>query len=699
MIKLKRILRHRYFFGILAFCFVLYSLIVHNFIDFKSCYSGFEKSLQGRVNSYNINGDKLTIYLKAEEMVIVNYYFKSVEEKSYFENNLKLGDLVSVEGRLEEPSKNVIFNGFNYKKYLYNKHIFYLMSVNKINILEKNSGLLFYFKNVIMDRIDSIPRSKGYIMTFILGDKSFIDSDVKESYQNNGISHLFAVSGMHISLFAGILLFFLKRISYNNYFNYGFVCLFLLFYLFLAGFPASLLRASIMFILFSINKIFNLQFNGTNILFMVIIVILCIDPFYLFDIGFQFSYLISGTLIVMRKKIGTIKGKMKRSLYVSLVCFLVSFPICIYNFYGANFMSVLFNLFYIPFVSIVVFPLSLITFVFPFLDGILYFSIFIMERISLFISSVGFGYIIFPKVNFLFYFLYYAIIFLSFWKIKFIFLFIIILLIHKSYIYFDNNLYVYYLDVGQGDSALIRLPNNRGNILIDTGGKVTYEMEKWRTKKAKYSIVKSGTIPFLKSLGVGKLDYLVLSHGDYDHMGEASVLIKNYRVKNVVFNCGTLNELETEFEQILDKRKVNYSICPNRISFNNNTLYFLNTKLFNNENDNSSVVYFEYNGYKFLFMGDAGTDREEEIINSYNLNNIDFLKVGHHGSNTSSSKNFIAYISPKNSIISVGKNNRYGHPNDSVLATLNGSRIYRTDLIGSVEVMVTQNRYVIKGCC
>ncbi len=699
MIRLKRILQHRYFFGILAFCFILYSLFVYNFISFKSYYNGFEKSLQGTVNSYNINGDKLTIYLKAKEMVIVNYYFESLDEKTYYEDNLKLGDLISVDGELEEPQKNRVFNGFDYKKYLHNKHIFYLMNADKINVMEKNSGLLFHFKNLVMDRINNIPKSKGYIMTFILGDKSFIDNEVKESYQNNGISHLFAVSGMHISLFAGIMLFFLKRVSYNNYFNYGIVCLFLLFYLFLAGFPASLLRASTMFILFSINKVFNLKVSSLNILFLVIITVLFIDPFYLFDIGFQFSYLISGTLIMMRKRIGVIKGKMKRNFYVSVVCFLVSFPICIYNFYGTNFISVFFNLFYIPFVSIIVFPLSLITFIFPFLDSILYYSIFVMERISLFISSINFGYIIFPKVNFGVYFLYYIVIILSLWKSKFALIFVVMLLIHKSYIYFDNNLYVYYLDVGQGDSALIRLPNNSGNILIDTGGKVTYEVEKWREKRSKYSIVKGSTIPFLKSLGIKKLDYLILSHGDYDHIGEAKVLIMNYNVNQVIFNCGTLSELETDLKQVLDKKGVNYSFCPSSISFRNNALYFLNTKLFNNENDNSSVTYFEYNGYKFLFMGDAGIDREKELMDNYNLRNIDFLKVGHHGSSTSSSKDFIDTISPRISIISVGENNRYGHPKDSVIANLRDSKIYRTDLVGSIEVMVNNGRYVIRECC
>ena len=698
MIRLKRILQHRYFFGVLAFCFILYSLFVYYFINFNSYYNGFEKSLQGTVNSYNINGDKLTIYLKVKEIVIVNYYFKSLNEKTYFEDNLKLGDLISVAGELEEPERNRVFNGFDYKKYLYNKHIFYLMNANNISIMEKNSGLLFYFKNLVMDRINSISKSKGYIMTFILGDKSFIDNEVKESYQDNGISHLFAVSGMHISLFAGIMLFFLKRVSYNNYFNYGMVCLFLLFYLFLAGFPASLLRASVMFILFSINKVFNLKISNLNILFMVIITILFIDPFYLFDIGFQFSYLISGTLIMMRWKIGVIESKLKRSFYVSVVCFLVSFPICIYNFYGTNFMSVLFNLFYIPFVSIIVFPLSLITFVFPFLDSVLYYSIFVMERISLFISSINFGYIIFPKVNFGVYFIYYIVIFLSFWKIEFVLLFLVMLLIHKGYIYFNSNLYVYYLDVGQGDSALIRLPNNSGNILIDTGGKFSYEMEKWREKRSKYSIVKSSTIPFLKSFGIKKLDYFILSHGDYDHMGEAINLVENFKVEKVIFNCGLYNDLENELIEVLDKKKIKYYSCIKELNIDNNKFHFLQTKEYDNENENSNVIYTELNGYKFMFMGDAGVEKEKDILENYNVLKIDVLKIGHHGSKTSSDKNFIDEMNPKYSVISVGKNNRYGHPNKEVLNNLDNSKIYRTDQDGSIMFKIKNNKLKIEIC-
>ena len=115
-------------------------------------------------------------------------------------------------------------------------------------------------------------------------------------------------------------------------------------------------------------------------------------------------------------------------------------------------------------------------------------------------------------------------------------------------------------------------------------------------------------------------------------------------------------------------------------------MYFLQTKEYDNENDNSNVIYSELNVYKFMFMGDAGIDKEKDILDKYNLSNVDVLKVGHHGSKTSTSKEFINVINPKYSIISVGKNNRYGHPNKEVLENLENSKIYRTDESGNILV-------------
>ena len=181
-------------------------------------------------------------------------------------------------------------------------------------------------------------------------------------------------------------------------------------------------------------------------------------------------------------------------------------------------------------------------------------------------------------------------------------------------------------------------------------------------------------------------------------MGEVINLVNDYKVDNVIFNCGKYNDLEKELIKVLEKKKIPYYSCIKELNIDNNKLYFLNNKDYGNENDNSSVIYTELNNYKFLFMGDVGVEVEEDLIEKYNLKDIHVLKVGHHGSKTSSSKIFIDEINPKYSIISVGKNNRYGHPNDSVLDNLNGSKIYRTDKDGSIMFKIQNNKLNIKLC-
>ena len=181
-------------------------------------------------------------------------------------------------------------------------------------------------------------------------------------------------------------------------------------------------------------------------------------------------------------------------------------------------------------------------------------------------------------------------------------------------------------------------------------------------------------------------------------MGEAINLVNNFKVEKVIFNCGEYNDLEKELIKVLDKKKIPYYSCIKELNIDNNKLYFLQTKEYDNENDNSNVIYTELNGYKFVFMGDASVSTEKEILNKYNLPDIDVLKVGHHGSRTSSDKEFIDEVSPKYSIISVGKKNRYGHPNKEVLKTLNNSKVYRTDQDGSIMFKIKNNKLKIETC-
>ena len=674
LIRLKNILRSRYLFKILLVLSLVYIFLFIKFDKKESVYTDLDNEFIGIVTSYKYDNERYTIYLKSAEELIV--YFDVITKL-----DIKYGDKLQVNGSISKPKNNTIPNLFNYKKYLERKKIYNIVYADSVKKISNNNNIIYYIKNKLIERIDNIPKSKMYIKAFVLGLKDEINKDVLSSYSENGISHLFAISGMHISLFSMVIFFFIKKISYNNYYNYLVVLTFLILYMLILDSPISVVRTIVMFIIFAINKLFNLKISRVDLMILVFIVISLFDPYVIYEISFQFSYVISFFLVVFNKKINNSKNK---KLYMSFICFLVSFPIVIYNFYQVSLISILLNLFMIPFVSIIIFPLSIITLIFPFLDNILYIFIKILESVSLFINKFDIFKLQLSKPSLILVIIYYILIIFSIYNRKYLVLFILTIIIHKNYTYFDNNLNVLYLDVNQGDSTLITYKNN--TILIDTGGSYFYD-----------NMSLSRTIPYLKSIGRNKINYLILTHGDYDHIGEAINIVNNIKVDNVILNNDKYNDLELELIDVLDKKSINHLNNIKYIMLEKYTLYFLNTNCYDNENDNSNVIYLNYNNYKFLFMGDAGIKREKDILNNYNISDINFLKVGHHGSDTSSSKYFTYFINPEYSIISVGKNNRYNHPKPSVLDNLSNSKIYRTDIFGSIKIKINKNGYRIKN--
>ena len=695
--KLKTILQSKYLFKIILFlCLLLAILRIHLFPK-TSKYQPNETKIEGIVLKYKIDGDHLSVTVKGREKVMVHYYFKNELEKLTQEKKIELGSRIFLVGTLKEPANNTIPNGFNYKKYLLKESIFYLFQAKEIKIQEKNKSLFYKVKNILEKRIDKIDQT-GYFRTFILGDKTMLDKDELEKYQVSGISHLFSVSGMHVSFIVGIIMYFLSQFTYKNKLKYSIVTLFLLFYLYLTNQSASILRTTVSFIITGINYCFNLKIKQLDLSILLLSIITLLNPYLLFDVGFQFSYLISTSILLQKRKIAGYSKKWQQSLYVSYLSFLISLPICLYQFQSVNFLSILFNLVMIPLISIVVFPLTFITMIIPVIYPIYSFMIKILEFLNDLFYQINIGKLIFLKPNIIIVIIYYIIIIFVVKKPRCLFILIIVLSFHFFYPYLENDFQVTILDVGQGDCIFIKYPNNRANILIDTGGKITYQKEKWATAKETNTITSIKIIPYLKSIGVTKLDYLILTHGDFDHMGEAINLVNNFKVKNVVFNCGEFNELEKELIKVLDKNKIKYYSCIKELNIDNNKLHFLQTKFYDNENDNSNVIYTKLDGYKFMFMGDAGVEKEKDILNKYNISGIDVLKIGHHGSKTSSSKEFINEINPNYSIISVGKNNRYGHPNKEVLNNLSDSKIYRTDQDGSIMFKIKNNKLKIETC-
>ena len=683
--KLRIILQSNYFYLFLMLFVAI--LLYFNACD-KSKYDINDDVIIGTITSYYIDNDKLVITIFGKEKVLCNYYFK--DENNTFD--YELGDKIKLFGKLKLPSNNSIFNGFNYREYLKYERINYIFDIDEIIKISNNKSIMYKLKNSIINIINKSP-NKDYLHTFLLGNNKYIDKEVMESYRINGISHLFSISGMHISLLSMIILKLLK----NYKFKKEVVILFLLIYMTLTDFLPSILRSGIFFILIYLNKKFNLNISMFKLMIILLFICVLIDPYIVYKIGFQYSYTISFYLITFNQLINKSKNKLYKLFIVSFISFIVSVPIAINNFSQINVLSIFLNIFFVPIVSSIIFPLSLITFLFPFFNNLFTILINIFELLSITFSKIDNFIFIMSKISTLFIIIYYIIIsitlyFLSKNKYKYIVSLMFIFVIHYNITIFNKGLEITYIDVGQGDSIFIKFPNDKSNILIDTGGKVTYG-----NLKNNYSVGKN-IVDYLKSMGIRKLDYLIITHGDFDHMGDSLYLIDKFKVENVIFNCGEFNVLEKELIKVLDEKKIKYYSCIKELNIDNNKLYFLQTKKYDNENDNSNVIYTEFNGYKFMFMGDAGVEKEKDILEKYNLSNIDVLKVGHHGSKTSSSKEYIDEIKPKYAIISVGKNNRYGHPNKEVLNNLDNSKIYRTDQDGSIMFKIKNNKLKIETC-
>ncbi len=683
MIKLRTVLLCDKIYYLLLLVALTISIISIS-LPRKSIYNGNEKKIIGVITNIYIDGNSLTINVKAREKLICKYYFRRKLDIENFSKKYNIGDKIFLEGNLEKPSSQNTEYLFNYRNYLYNKKIFYIFKIDNYKKVSNNRFIYYKIKQLILKRI----AKNYYLQAFILGDKSYIKSDVLESFQINGISHLFAISGMHVNLLGAILLKIFLMLGVREEKRYLFVSIILMFYAILTGLSASVLRGVLFFILFSINKIFYFYIKNTNIFIITVSIALLINPFFLYDVSFWYSFSISLSLLVMGDVINKYNGYFIKLLMTSIISFIVSIPISIYNFYQINFLSIIYNLFYVPFVSIIIFPASLITFIIKPIEPIYNILTNILETTSVFLVRIDFLTLIFKRVYFIIYIIYFIFIIFLFIGIRFnnkkyFVPIILLLIIHYFCPYFDIGSYIKIIDVGQGDSILIHSKNS--NILIDTGGITSYNMKRWQKRKNQYSVVKNTTIPLLKSMGIKRINYLILTHGDYDHAGDTINLIENFKVDKIYLNQGNFNYLE---KKIITSFKNTYQVKEGQIFYLGDLVLIELNKEFSDENDSSSVFLLIYNDVKVLLTGDASIKSEKYILDNYDIGKINILKLGHHGSKTSTSNLLLKSTSPDLALISCGYNNKFKHPNKETLKKLNKYRIsyLRTDFEGTITI-------------
>lgn len=358
MKKLKILLKYN---KLILLLIVILSLIFTKVYKHKIKIDINQKEIYGYVRKIEDN----KILIKSKEKIIV-----------YIDNpKVELNDYVLVKGDLYYPKNNTIFNLFDYKEYLSNKKIYLLMNSNNLKIVKHNKNILYTVKNNLYKKINTY-KSKAYLKIFLLGDKSSLDN--KDIFKNLGIIHLFSLSGLHISL----ICFILKKIRLKNIFIY----LILLLFLFLTDFHISTIRASLSFIFLNINNKYKLNISSKDRLVILASLLLIINPYYIYDLGYIFSFLITYSIIYFNYLYKD-DSYIFKVIKMSFISFITSIPLLINNSFSINFLSIVYNMFLIPIVSFIIFPLSIITLIIP-IDSILYSITNTFERLCVWLDSI-----------------------------------------------------------------------------------------------------------------------------------------------------------------------------------------------------------------------------------------------------------------------------------------------------------------------
>ncbi|MFB6803282.1 DNA internalization-related competence protein ComEC/Rec2 [Peribacillus butanolivorans] len=663
-----------------------------------------------------IDGNLLKGFIISEqgERLMLRYKVDSEQEKEKLNQYLRIGLSCPAEGDLQVPDKHRNENSFDYQRYLLQQNTHWIFKASSISFSKckkVGNSIVVSIRNLRMKGISYIKKhfpeeSSGFVTALIFGDQTDIDEGDLTNYQRLGLVHLLAISGLHVSFLTGMLFYLGIRFGVTRERMMIAILIFLPIYMILSGASPSVMRSCLMAMVFFLLMLFKKRISAGATIGTVYMTLLFFQPLMLYNIGFQLSFAVTFSIIMSSKIFLQYPQKTLQLFIVSSICQLAALPILLFHFYEVSFLGVLLNVLYVPLYSIILLPFSLITLfihlLLPVLGqpliSLLNFTFLLSNKVADAASDLPLASIPFGKPLFIMMLLLVVAVlglFLtwekSFSKCK-IWCGIMILLLLFQYNLQKLSPFgeVQVIDVGQGDSILITLPFNRGNYLIDTGGQITFPMEMWKKKRKTYNTADDIIIPLLKSKGIHHLDKLILTHADADHIGSAKELIENFKVKEIVIGGWSEDDYrDKDFVSIARDKRVKVTVVQRGEHWKVGEAEFFVLdphKKEENKNDSSIVLYTELGGLSWVFTGDMGEEGEKELMDTYPQLRAHILKVGHHGSKTSSSKPFLEQLQPKAALISVGKENRYGHPHEQVIEALKEYNIYlfRTDEDGSI---------------
>ena len=598
----------------------------------KKSYSGIVYNVKENYFLFNSGGERLYVYSKG--------------------HSYDLGDYLTISGKKEELDFTVLESGFDFKSYLNKKGVFSSLNPKRIEVKWHNFIRINESREKALSHFNQEERSIVGAILFSDGG----ESATSESLTNLHLARFLSASGLYISLFALGLNYLLKLFLKDKHAEIITISLLAIYLVFTMP-KFSVFRVVFLLLLKWINKHpFKKKFTYLEVVSFGGLICLLFDHF----LALQDSFILGFAIPIISYLIRHIypSEKIKSYLWRSLTIYLFFLP---------------FEIMYYHKVVVLSFPLQIISTPLFLLIGIVsllcFFRIpiyavdkgliFLLKGYTGIIKPLSFG-ILMPEFNIGLLILYYAIyiVYLYYLTIGFrpIQRWLSIGMVTLTMLYaipIENRLTseVSFVNVGQGDCTLVR--HHQKVILIDTGGLT-------------YTDIANGTlIPYLRKKRIYKIDAVFITHYDYDHYGALEGLQKEYKINNVYDYYSS------------------FPVTVDGLTFNNYNTYGLTS---NEENDHSLVLSFNILNKDFLIMGDAPKSIEYKIMDAYESVPCDILKLGHHGSETSSADKFIQYTSPEVAIVSCGKNNKFGHPNKSVVDTLNKYHIpiRRTDLEGTI---------------
>ncbi|GAA0353926.1 DNA internalization-related competence protein ComEC/Rec2 [Bacillus horti] len=644
--------------------------------------------------------------------------------------------------KIQIPQEGRNPGAFNYQQFLRTQYIYFTaLSVDTEWTIKESQKLLDRIRLTLDQRRNQWIQQTNMLFSeqiapivqaMTVGYRTDIDRDITEMYQQLGIVHILAISGLHVGIVVYSLYAILMQLPLTKEKVISILLVLIPIFIYLAGAQPSVIRAGLMAMLGLVLLRYGLWKHSLLILYLVFIINLLFNPMLIYQIGFQLSYFVTFMLIVASPYVNKwlqvfMKSpKLTQPITIAIVAELAAFPFLVYNFHLFSPLSLLVNIIVIPLYSLFFIPaaflLPLLSYIHPYLIEL---GVYIYEK------SLDFVHVILGRLYDFPFTVIYSGEPSGMWLLGYFSLLLLfyVILERKQYIlvwlalaslclwiaiqvllpYIDSRAHITLLDVGQGEAIVIEAPYRREVVLVDVGGQVSFGREDWMERRNEFEVGRGILLPYLRYRGINKVDKVIFTHGHYDHYGGIQGLLGQIAIKRVYKSpIQPISEVEEDvLTQIKDQGIPIYGLRRGDYwGTTNSTFQVLFPqqdrpwiKWEGNPHDFNIVLLQDVYGHRFLWTGDAIESGEHEILDVYPGLKIDVLKLGHHGSQTSTTEELLVETEPKIGLISVGRNNLYRHPHPEILERLSRQpqmSVFRTDHHGGIVITVSQKSLKVR---